>query len=208
MTGAPRPTPAPAPAAPDARVRCGWAKASLPVYVTYHDTEWGVPEHDDQRLFEMIVLEGHQAGLSWETILKKRDAYREAFQGFDPARVARYGARELRRLLGDARLIRNRAKMEAAIANARAFLAVQQAFGSFDRYMWRFVDGRPKVNRFRTLRDIPAATPESEAMSKDLRARGFKFVGPTICYAHMQATGMVNDHLVTCFRHRQLLRAR
>src|SRR5437867_10525762 len=156
----------------------------------------------------MLVLEGHQAGLSWETILKKRAAYREAFEGFDPARVARYGARQLKRLLGDARLVRNRQKMAAAIANARAFLDVQEEFGSFDRYMWRFVDGRPKVNRFRTLREIPPSTPESEAMSKDLRGRGFKFVGPTICYAHMQATGMVNDHLVTCFRHRELKRAR
>jgi DNA-3-methyladenine glycosylase I len=200
--------PMPASTHVDRRTRCGWAKASLPIYVTYHDEEWGVPLHDDRRLFEMIVLEGHQAGLSWETILKKRAAYREAFEGFDPAHVARYGARQLERLLGDARLVRNRQKMAAAIANARAFLDVQEEFGSFDRYVWRFVDGRPKVNRFRTLREIPPSTPESEAMSKDLRGRGFKFVGPTICYAHMQATGMVNDHLVTCFRHRELKRAR
>ena len=199
---------APPPVHADGRTRCGWAKASLPIYVSYHDEEWGVPLHDERRLFEMLVLEGHQAGLSWETILKKREAYREAFEGFDPARVARYGARELRRLLGNAGLVRNRAKMEAAIANARAFLAVQEEFGSFDRYVWRFVDGKPRVNRFRALREIPAETPESQAMSRDLKTRGFKFVGPTICYAHMQATGMVNDHLVTCFRHRQVARAR
>ena len=192
----------------DGRVRCHWAKAASPEYVAYHDTEWGVPVHDERRLFEMLVLEGQQAGLSWETILRKRAAYRRAFQRFDPAKVARYDARRVRALLGDAGIVRNRAKIEAAIANARAFLAVQQEFGSFDAYVWGFVDGRPQVNRLRAPRDIPARTAASEALSRDLVRRGFKFVGPTIVYAFMQACGLVNDHLVGCFRHRELAPSR
>ena len=183
--------------------RCAWG-ASHPLYVPYHDTEWGVPVHDDRRIFEHLVLEGAQAGLSWLTILKRREAYRRAFEGFDPQRVARYGDEQVARLLADAGIIRNRLKIRSAISNARAFLAVQEEFGSFDRYVWRFVDGRPRQNTWRTLNEVPATTPESDAMSKDLRSRGFKFVGSTICYAHMQATGMVNDHLVDCFRHREV----
>lgn len=179
--------------------RCDWA-VTEPLR-TYHDTEWGVPEHEDRRLFEFLVLEGAQAGLSWLTILRRRDGYRKAFARFDPARVARFGEREVRRLLADPGVIRNDAKIRSAIANARAFLRVQEEFGSFDAYVWRFVDGKPLRNRWRRLEDIPATTPASERMSKDLRGRGFTFVGPTICYAHMQATGMVNDHLVACFRH-------
>jgi DNA-3-methyladenine glycosylase I len=170
------------------------------LYVRYHDREWGVPLHDDRKLFEFLVLEGAQAGLSWLTILRKREAYRKAFEGFDPARVARYGARDVRRLLADAGIVRNRMKIESAVANARAFLAVQRELGSFDRYIWGFVDGRPIVNRRRSLRQLPPRTALSDRISKDLKRRGFRFVGPTIVYAHMQATGMVNDHLVTCFR--------
>jgi DNA-3-methyladenine glycosylase I len=177
------------------------------LYVRYHDGEWGVPLHDDRRLFEFLVLEGAQAGLSWFTILRKREAYRKAFGGFDPARVARYGARDVRRLLADAGIVRNRLKIESAIANARAFLAVQREFGSFDRYIWGFVDGKPIVNRRRSLRHIPPRTPLSDLISKDLKRRGFRFVGSTIVYSHMQATGMVNDHLVTCFRWRAVGRA-
>ena len=183
------------------RVRCPWGDSD-PLYVPYHDTEWGVPLHDDRRIFEMLVLEGAQAGLSWLTILRRREAYRQAFERFDPRVVARYGPAEVARLLADPGIIRNRRKIEAAIGNARAFLDVQREFGSFDRYVWRFVGGRPKQNAWRALDEVPARTPESEAMSRDLRGRGFRFVGPTICYAHMQATGMVNDHLVGCFRHR------
>jgi DNA-3-methyladenine glycosylase I len=182
------------------RQRCGWARNELAA--AYHDAEWGVPLHDDGRLFEFVVLEGMQAGLSWDTILKKRPAFRAAFAGFDPERVARFGASDVARLMGDAGIIRNRQKIEAAIANARAFLAVQEAFGAFAPYAWRFVDGRPVVNRWRSLREVPATSPVSDAWSRDLRARGFKFAGSTIMYAHMQATGMVNDHLVACFRHR------
>jgi DNA-3-methyladenine glycosylase I len=192
----------------DGRVRCHWARAASPGYVAYHDTEWGVPVHDERRLFEMLVLEGQQAGLSWETILRKRAAYRRAFQRFDPAKVARYDARRVRALLGDAGIVRNRAKIEAAIANARAFLAVQREFGSFDAYVWRFVEGRPRVNRPGVPREVPARTAASEALSRDLARRGFRFVGPTIVYAFMQACGLVNDHLVSCFRHRELARAR
>ena len=183
--------------------RCGWA-GSDPLYIAYHDTEWGVPVHDDRHLFEMLILEGAQAGLSWITILRKRDAYRAAFDRFDPRTVATYDARKVRSLLRNAGIIRNRAKIEAAIRNARAFLEVQGEFGSFDAYIWRFVGGRPIRNTRRTLRQIPARTKESEAMSRDLKKRGFGFVGPTICYAHMQATGMVNDHLVACFRYSAL----
>lgn len=183
--------------------RCGWA-GNDPLYIAYHDQEWGVPVHDDRRLFEFIVLEGAQAGLSWITILRKREAYRAAFAGFDPARVARFDARKVRSLLKDATIVRNRAKVASAVGNARAFLAVQEEFGSFDAYIWRFVDGRPKRNAWKALKQIPAETDESRAMSRDLKGRGFRFVGPTICYSHMQATGMVNDHIVDCFRHREV----
>ncbi|MCY4029759.1 MAG: DNA-3-methyladenine glycosylase I [Acidobacteria bacterium] len=183
--------------------RCAWG-ASHPLYVPYHDTEWGVPLHDDRRIFEHLVLEGAQAGLSWLTVLKKRDAYRRAFDGFDPRRVARYGDAQIARLLADASIIRNRLKIRSAVTNARAFLDVQEEFGTFDRYVWQFVGGRPKQNAWRTLDEVPARTAESDTMSKDLRSRGFQFVGSTICYAHMQATGMVNDHLVDCFRHREV----
>ncbi len=184
-------------------MRCPWC-GTEPFYVRYHDEEWGVPLHDDRKLFEFLVLEGAQAGLSWATILRKRAAYRWAFDRFDPRKVARYGAREVRRLLGDAGIVRNRLKIESAITNARAFLRVQEEFGSFDAYVWRFVDGRPIRNRRRTLSELPARTPLSDAVSKDLRQRGFRFVGSTIVYAHMQATGMVNDHLVGCFRYREV----
>ncbi|HUJ44694.1 MAG TPA: DNA-3-methyladenine glycosylase I [Opitutaceae bacterium] len=179
--------------------RCPWPTTDL--YVAYHDREWGVPQHDDRVLFEFLVLEGAQAGLSWLTILNKRENYRRAFDGFDPAKVARFGARKIAALLADPGIVRNRLKIAAAIRNARAFLAVQHEFGSFDRYIWRFVDGRPIQNAWRTIRQIPPRTPISDAMSRDLVQRGFQFVGSTICYAHMQATGMVNDHLVTCPRH-------
>jgi DNA-3-methyladenine glycosylase I len=172
--------------------------------IEYHDREWGVPLHDDRAIYEFLVLEGMQAGLSWRTVLHKRENFRRAFRGFDPKKVARFTARDIRRLLGDAGIIRNRAKVAAAVGNARAFLAVQKEFGSFDRYVWRFVGGKPIRNGFRGLRQVPARTKESDAMSEDLRRRGFRFVGSTICYAHMQATGMVNDHLVDCFRHREV----
>lgn len=185
--------------------RCDWAGTD-PLYIEYHDTEWGVPLHDDRRLFEMLVLEGAQAGLSWITILRKRPAYREAFADFDPQVVARYDGRKVRALLRNRGIIRNRAKIESAINNARAFLEVQREFGSFDAYVWRFVDGRPRGNAWRTQNEIPASTRESIVMSRDMKERGFRFVGPTICYAHMQATGMVNDHLVGCFRHRAVAR--
>lgn len=184
--------------------RCGWAGDSDPLYIDYHDREWGVPVHDDPLLFEFLVLEGAQAGLSWATVLRKRENYRKAFDGFDAKKVANYDAAKVRRLLSDAGIIRNRMKITSAIQNAKAFLAVRREFGSFDSYVWQFTGGRTKVNRWRTLKDIPARTKESEAMSKDMVRRGFKFVGPTICYAHMQATGMVNDHLVECFRYHEL----
>jgi DNA-3-methyladenine glycosylase I len=191
----------------DARGRCSWSGADRPnpdlLMVRYHDEEWGVPVHDDRRLFEMLILEGAQAGLSWSTILRKRAAYRRAFDGFDPAKVARYTARKLRRLLADDGIVRNRAKIAASVANAKAFLAVQREHGSFDAYVWRFVGGRPMRNGRRSLRDVPAETEESRALSRDLRGRGFRFVGPTICYAFMQAVGMVNDHSVDCFRWRR-----
>jgi DNA-3-methyladenine glycosylase I len=172
--------------------------------VAYHDEEWGAPLHDERRLFELLVLEGAQAGLSWLTILKKRKAYRKAFDRFDPRRVARYDARKTARLLADEGIVRNRLKIEAAIANAKAFLAVQREFGSFDAYVWRFVGGRPIENRRKTVKEVPPRSAESDAMSDDLRRRGFRFVGSTICYAFMQAAGMVNDHLVSCFRHREV----
>ncbi len=188
---------------PQSPTRCPWA-ASDPLYVAYHDEEWGVPLHDDRRLFEMLVLEGAQAGLSWLTILRRREGYRRAFDRFDPQKVARYGPPDVERLLADGGIIRNRLKIESAINNASAFLAVREEFGSFDSYIWRFVDGRPIQNAWTRLDEVPAQTPVSNAMSKDLRKRGFTFVGPTICYAHMQATGMVNDHLIGCFRHRDV----
>ena len=185
--------------------RCAWART--PLSITYHDDEWGVPVHDDRRHFEFLVLEGAQAGLSWETVLKKRERYREVFNGFDPAKVARYTARKVARLLRDPGIIRNRLKVGSAVVNARAFLKVQEEFGSFDSYVWRFVGGRPRVNRWTALREIPAKTAESDALSRDLISRGFRFVGPTIIYAHMQATGMVNDHTIDCFRWRSVQQA-
>jgi len=184
--------------------RCDWASLQDPLYMQYHDTEWGVPVHDDRTIFEFLVLEGAQAGLSWGTILRKRENFRRAFEEFDPVKVARFDGRAVRRLLQNPGIIRNRLKINSAIQNAKAFIGVQREFGSFDSYIWTFVGGMPRVNKWKKLRDIPAATSESEAMSKDLVRRGFRFVGPTICYAHMQATGMVNDHLVSCFRHREL----
>ena len=190
-----------------ALVRCGWCGTD-PLYVAYHDREWGVPVHDERTLFEFLILEGAQAGLSWITILRKREAYRAAFDGFDAAKVARYDGRKIRALLGNEGIVRNRQKIEAAVANARAFLDVQDAFGSFDAYVWRFVDGASRRNTWTSLKEIPAVTPQAETMSRDLKARGFRFVGPTICYAHMQATGMVNDHLVSCFRHGEVGRPR
>lgn len=189
--------------APENRRRCPWPSDD-PLMIEYHDREWGVPLHDDGRIFEFLVLEGMQAGLSWRTVLHKRENFRRAFRGFDPRKVARFTARDIRRLLGDAGIIRNRAKIGATIGNARAFLEVQREFGSFDRYVWRFVGGKPIRNGFRGLRQLPARSKESDAMSEDLRRRGFRFVGSTICYAHMQATGMVNDHLVDCFRYREV----
>jgi DNA-3-methyladenine glycosylase I len=189
------------------RTRCAWA-GSDPIYIAYHDEEWGVPLHDDRGLFEFLVLEGAQAGLSWRTILGKRPRYRQVFARFDPRRVARFGARDVARLLADPGIVRNRLKVTAAIANAKAVLAVQREVGSLDRHLWSFVGGTPIQNRWRALRDVPAKTEEAVAMSRDLGRRGFRFVGPTICYALMQATGMVNDHTVDCFRHRQLVRGR
>jgi len=193
------------PHAPDARPRCPWSYVGMsPEYLRYHDEEWGVPTHDDRRLFEFLILEGAQAGLAWSTILRKREGYREAFAGFDPAQVARFDQRRRARLLKFPGIVRNRLKIESAVANARAFLAAQEEFGSFDRYVWSFVAGQPIVNRWREMRQIPAHTAVSDALSKDLRKRGFTFVGSTIMYAHMQATGMVNDHLVSCFRYQAL----
>jgi len=190
------------------RTRCPWAGATDPLYIAYHDEEWGVPVHDDRTLFEFLVLEGAQAGLSWATILRKRENYRRAFDGFDPAKVARYDARRIAKLLRDPGIVRNRLKVRSAVNNARRLLRVQEEFGSFDAYQWRFVDGRPKQNRRRALREIPPRTPESDAMSEDLKDRGFNFVGSTIIYAHMQAVGMVNDHVVDCFRYREVARLR
>ena len=179
--------------------RCDWATTELGI--AYHDQEWGTPVHDERRWFEFLILEGAQAGLSWETILRKREAYRTAFANFDPAAVARFNARKIARLLADPGIVRNRLKIESAVSNAKAFLKVQREFGSFDAYVWPFVDGKPLVNRFRRMGQVPARTPQSDALSKDLQRRGFRFVGTTICYAMMQATGMVNDHLVDCFRY-------
>jgi|SRR5271155_3102954 len=184
--------------------RCDWVNLGDPLSKSYHDEEWGVPLHDENRLFEVLVLEGAQAGLSWSTILRKRENFRRAFGGFDPKLVARYKEREVKGLMANPGIIRNELKIRSAIRNASAFMDVQREYGTFDAYVWRFVGDRPKVNKWKHLTEIPAATEESKAMSKDLLRRGFKFVGPTICYAHMQATGMVNDHIVSCFRHREL----
>ena len=184
------------------RSRCGWC-GDDELYVRYHDTEWGVPLKDDRALFEFLVLEGAQAGLAWITVLRKREGYRAAFDGFDPGKVARYSDAKLERLLEDPRIIRNRLKVQSARRNAQAFLTVQEEWGSFADYIWNFVDGRPVQNRWQSLAEIPASTPLSDTISKDLKKRGFNFVGTTIVYAHMQATGMVNDHVVTCFRHEE-----
>ena len=186
---------------PKTVTRCGWARTELGV--AYHDAEWGVPQHDDRVLFEFLILEGAQAGLSWETILKKRAAYRKAFARFDPKKVAKFDASDEKRLLADAGIVRNRLKISSAISNAKAFLEVQREFGSFDQYVWQFVGGKPIRNVVKSLKDVPAKTPASDAMSKDLAKRGFRFVGSTICYAFMQAVGMVNDHEVGCFRYKQ-----
>lgn len=185
--------------------RCAWCGTD-PLYTQYHDEEWGVPVHDDRKLFEFLILEGAQAGLSWITILRKRENYRKAYAGFDAEKIARFGAKDSGRLLADAGIVRNRLKVAASIANAKAFLKVQEEFGSFDAYSWRFVDGRPLDGRLKSLKNIQARTPISDAFSKDLKQRGFKFVGSTIIYAHMQAVGMVNDHVMDCFRYRQVNR--
>ena len=186
----------------DLRTRCAWASNELSI--PYHDEEWGVPVHDDRVLFEFLILEGAQAGLSWNTILNKRENYRKAFDGFDPARVARYDRRKIEKLLSDPGIVRNKLKIAAAVENAKSFLSVQKEFGTFDRYIWQFVGGKPLINKRKSLRQIPARTAESDAMSKNLKERGFKFVGTTICYAFMQAVGMVNDHVVDCFRYKTL----
>jgi DNA-3-methyladenine glycosylase I len=182
--------------------RCEWA--STPLLITYHDLEWGVPTHNDRSLFEFLVLEGAQAGLSWETVLRKRKSYRAAFDHFDPTTITAYKKNKVRKLLANQSIIRNRLKIEATIQNAKSLLAVQKEFGSFNEYVWRFVGGRPKQNNWQSLKDVPTQTLESDTLSKDLRRYGFKFVGPTICYAFMQAVGMVNDHLVGCFRHKEV----
>ena len=183
--------------------RCEWGTVSQ-LYIDYHDNEWGVPIHDDRTLFEFLILEGAQAGLSWETVLKKRENYRKAFNNFDPVKVSRYGDKKIEALMGNKGIIRNRLKIASAVNNAKRFLEVQKEFGTFDAYIWQFVNGKPITNRFKSMQEIPATTKESDAMSKDLKKRGFKFVGPTICYAHMQATGMVNDHVVDCFRYKEI----
>ena len=190
----------------DTRKRCAWASPDDPLIRPYHDREWGVPVHDDRRHFEFLVLEGAQAGVSWSIVLRKRAGYRNAFAGFDPVRVARFGPVQVERLVGDASIIRNRRKIESAVKNARAFLGIQREFGSFDAYCWKFVGGRPRQNRWRRRGQVPATTPESDAFSADLKQRGFGFVGSTIVYAHMQAVGMVNDHLVTCYRYPEVAR--
>ena len=189
------------------KTRCPWAKPSSELYVRYHDQEWGVPQHDDRHLFEMLILEGAQAGLSWDTILRKRENYRAAFDGFDARKIARYGERKVASLLADQGIVRNRLKIGAAITNARLFLDIQREFESFDAYIWQFTEGAPIQNEWKVMSDVPARTAESDAMSKALAKRGFKFVGSTICYAFMQAVGMVNDHLTSCFRWRELTRS-
>jgi DNA-3-methyladenine glycosylase I len=186
--------------------RCSWVNADDPLLVEYHDLEWGVPVHSDRKHLEVLVLSGAQAGLNWSLVLKKREGYRRAFENFDPEKVARYSEKQIQNLLADPTIIRNRMKIEAAVRNARALLKVQQEFGDFDSYCWRFVGGEPKLNRRKTTRQIPATSPESETFSKDLKHRGFSFVGPTVMYAYMQAAGMVNDHLVECFRYREIIR--
>ena len=185
--------------------RCEWA-GSDPLYIEYHDKEWGVPLHDDRKIFEMLVLEGAQAGLNWLTVLRKRENYRKAFDNFDPTKVAKYDSEKFQKLLANEGIIRNKLKIHSVIQNARAFLEVQKEFGSFDAYIWQFVGGKPIRNSWKSMSELPAQTAESEAMSKDLKRRGFSFVGPTICYAHMQATGMVNDHVVSCFRYKEVER--
>ena len=187
----------------DGKIRCGWV-GDDPVYVAYHDTEWGVPDRDDRALFEKLVLDGFQAGLSWLTILRKRENFRRAFDRFDPVLIAAYGEGDVARLMGDPGIVRNRAKIEATVANARGWLAIMEGEGGFADFLWAFVDGRPRINRWKRLSDVPSETAESRAMSRELRARGFRFVGPTICYAFMQAVGMVNDHVVDCFRHEEV----
>jgi DNA-3-methyladenine glycosylase I len=187
----------------DNRIRCGWS-VDHPLMIEYHDTEWGVPVHDDRKLFEFLVLDAAQAGLSWRTVLLKRENYRKAFDNFDAEKVARYTEKHMQRLLTNPGIIRNRLKVQSAVTNARATLQVRDEFGTFDRYIWQFVGGKPLINRIQSLKQIPATSNESDAMSKDLKARGFNFVGSTICYAFMQAAGLVNDHLVTCFRHREV----
>ncbi|MBI5109406.1 MAG: DNA-3-methyladenine glycosylase I [Rhodocyclales bacterium] len=189
----------------DGTARCPWC-GDDPLYVAYHDQEWGVPCHDERALFEFLILEGAQAGLSWITILRKRENYRRAYHGFDPRKIARYGENDVARLLADAGIVRNRLKVAASIANARATLELYEQGGSLDSLLWQFVDGRPRLNRWKAMSDVPAITPQAEAMSKELKRRGFRFIGPTVMYAHMQATGMVNDHLVTCPRHRDVSR--
>jgi DNA-3-methyladenine glycosylase I len=186
--------------------RCSWVNADDPLLLEYHDLEWGVPVHGDRKHLEVLVLSGAQAGLNWSLVLKKREGYRRAFDNFDPEKVARYSEKQIQTLLADPTIIRNRMKIEAAVRNARALLKVQQEFGDFDSYCWRFVGGEPKLNRWKTTRQIPATSPESETFSKDLKHRGFSFVGPTVMYAYMQAAGMVNDHLVECFRYREIIR--
>jgi DNA-3-methyladenine glycosylase I len=195
-----------APSPTTERKRCGWVAAASPLMIAYHDEEWGVPVHDDRRHFEFLVLEGAQAGLSWSIVLNKREGYRRAFSEFDPEKVARYTSARVDKLTGNPAIIRNRQKIEAVVRNARAFLAVQKEFGSFDAYCWRFVGGRPRLNRWKAHRQVPATSPESDALSKDLKKRGFSFVGSTVIYAHMQAVGMVNDHLVECYRYREVQR--
>lgn len=186
------------------QIRCGWS-TNDPLYIKYHDEEWGVPLHDDRKLFEMLILEGAQAGLSWLTVLRKRENYRKAFDHFDPKKIAQYDEAKIQKLLQDPGIIRNKLKVRAAVTNAKAYLQVQKEFGSFDTYIWQFVGGKPIVNSFHELSEIPAKTEKSDAMSRDLLKRGFKFVGSTICYAYMQATGMVNDHITSCFRHDDVL---
>lgn len=188
----------------DDRKRCAWVTGADPMMIDYHDREWGVPVHDDRKHFEFLVLEGAQAGLSWSTILKRREGYRRAFEDFDPQKVARFTGKKIEQLIQDPSMIRNRQKIEATVRNAQHFLDIQEEFGSFDAYAWRFVDGRPLLNRRKTAKDVPATSPQSDAFSKDLKSRGFGFVGSTIIYAHMQAIGMVNDHLVDCFRYSEV----
>jgi len=186
-------------------IRCDWSSLGDPLYRDYHDREWGVPVHDDRKIFEYLILEGFQAGLSWYTVLKKRDNFRKAFDGFDPKAVSGYDSSKIRDILSDPGLFRNRLKVESAVNNAKAFLRVQREFGSFDRYIWGFVGYKPIVNKWKSATEIPSTSPVSDRLSRDLVSRGFRFVGPTICYAHMQATGMVNDHVISCFRYREII---